>query len=76
MEDRARLRRGVYAMPLVGRIAREVIEGDSDNKYYLIVILLTLWIVAGMTWGLPALVVPFIMAAPLCLVMLVALTRG
>ena len=71
-----RLRRGVHAIPLLGRITREVTEGDRDNKYYLAVILLTLWLMAGMTWGLPALVVPFVMAAPLCLVMLVALTRG
>jgi flagellar biosynthesis component FlhA len=70
------LRRGVYAIPVLGRITREVAEGDTDNKWYLAVILLTLWILAGMTWGLPAVVVPFVMAAPLCLVMLILLTRG
>ena len=70
------LRRGVYATPIVGRIAREVIDGDRDNKWYLAVALLALWILAGMTWGLAALVVPFALAAPMCIVMLVALTRG
>ena len=71
-----RMHRGVTAIPLIGRIAREVTEGDADNKWYLAIILLTLWILAGMTWGLPAVVIPFIMVAPLCLVMLIALTRG
>ena len=70
------VRRGIYAVPVIGRIAREVIEGDADNKWYLAVALLSLWILAGMAWGLPALVVPFALAVPMCLVMLVALTRG
>jgi flagellar biosynthesis component FlhA len=70
------IRRSVHAIPVVGRITREVTEGDADNKWYLAVILLTLWILAGMTWGLPAVVIPFIMAAPLCLVMLIAISRG
>ncbi|MGY6411323.1 MAG: hypothetical protein ACXIUV_09915 [Alkalilacustris sp.] len=76
MEKVNGLRRGIYATPIVGRIAREVIDGDRDNKWYLAVALLALWIFAGMAWGLAALVVPFALAAPMCLVMLVALTRG
>ena len=71
-----KLRRGIYAVPVVGRITREVAEGDADNKWYLGVTLLTLWVLAGMTWGLPAVVFPFVALAPLCLIMLVALTRG
>ena len=70
------LRRGLYATPVLGRISREVVEGSPDNKWYLAMMLVTLWILAGMTWGLPALVVPFLLVAPLCLVMLVALSRG
>ncbi|WP_201157412.1 hypothetical protein [Rhodobaculum claviforme] len=70
------LRRGLYGTPILGRIAHEVIEGDRDNKWYLAVAVLTLWVLAGMTWGLPALVAPFVLAAPLCLVMLVAISRG
>lgn len=76
MATRTRFHRALYAVPMVGRIAREVREGDADNKWYLTVALLALWIMAVMTWGLPALVVPFALAAPMCLVMLVALTRG
>lgn len=70
------LRRSIHAVPVVGRIAREVTEGDADNKYYLAVTLLTLWILAGMAWGMPAIVLPFLMAVPACLLMLVVMTRG
>ncbi len=70
------LHRGVMAIPLVGRILREVTEGDAENKWYLAVILLTMWILAAVTWGMPAVVAPFLAAAPVCLAMLIALSRG
>lgn len=70
------LHRGVTALPLIGRIFREVTEGDAENKWYLAVSLLTLWILAGMAWGLAAVVLPFLMAVPVCLMMLVLITRG
>ena len=68
--------RGLYATPILGRVAREVIEGDRDNKWYLAVAFLALYAIAGMTWGLPALVMPFILAGPICIAMLVAISRG
>jgi hypothetical protein len=76
MPSQQRLPRSITAIPMIGRIAREVVEGPADTKWYLAVTLLTLWILAGMTWGLAAVVMPFLMAVPLCLMMLVALTRG
>jgi hypothetical protein len=76
MSDQSSLPRGIAALPLIGRIAREVAEGPADNKWYLAVALLTLWILAGMSWGLAAVVMPFLLAVPFCLAMLVALTRG
>lgn len=76
MPNQQKLPRSVAALPVVGRIAREVVEGAPDNKWYLAVSLLTLWILAGMTWGLAAVVMPFLVAVPFCLMMLVAITRG
>lgn len=70
------LHRGLRALPFVGRIYREVVEGDPDTKWYLAVVLLTLWILAGMAWGMAAVVLPFLLAVPLCLAMLVVMTRG
>lgn len=65
-----------YRLPLLGRILREVAEGDADNKWYLLVALLTLLVLAVAQWGLPALVLTAVAAVPVCFVMLVLITRG
>jgi hypothetical protein len=55
-----------FAVPVLGRIAREVIFGDKDNIWYLLVILLTGLILSVAQWGLAALVVfylPFVAIA-------------
>lgn len=67
-------KRGFYAIPVFGWIARDVIEGDADNIWYLAVILATVWIFSILQWGLPALALPAIVLAPICLVLLVLLT--
>lgn len=66
----------LYRVPVLGRIAREVAEGDADNKWYLIAGLLCLLGLAVVQWGLPALALTAVAAAPVCLVMLVLITRG
>ena len=76
MPATATLKRAFYAIPVIGWIARDVIEGDPENIWYLGVILATLWILAVAQWGLPALTLPAVVLAPLCLLLLVALTRG
>lgn len=65
-----------YRLPFLGRIAREIAEGDADNKWYLIAGLLSAIAAAVLTWGLPALVVSAVAAVPVCFVMLVLITRG
>lgn len=65
-----------YRLPLLGRIARELAEGDADNKWYLLVAILSAVGAAVLTWGLPALVVTAVAAVPLCFLMLVLITRG
>lgn len=66
----------IRRLPLVGPIARELAEGDADYPFYLLLALLSAWGCAFMVWGLPALVIPALIAAPLMLVVLVLLTRG
>lgn len=73
MPDNAPL---IYRVPFLGRIVREVAEGDADNKWYLIVGLLCLLALAVAQWGLPALALTAVALAPVCLVMLVLITRG
>lgn len=66
----------IRRLPILGPIARELAEGDGDYPFYLLIALLSAWGCAFMFWGLPALVVPALIAAPLMLVVLVLLTRG
>lgn len=66
----------IYRIPLLGRIAREQVEGDPDNPLYLVLAVLSAWGCAILVWGLPALYLPAVAIAPLCLVALVAITRG
>lgn len=66
----------IYKVPVLGRLVREQTEGDPDNPLYLILALVCLWASAVVIWGLPALYLPAVALAPLCLVMLVLITRG
>mgnify|MGYP001349946590 CR=1 FL=1 len=66
----------IRRIPLLGPIARELADGDADYPFYLLAALLSAWGCAFMFWGLPALVMPALVAAPLMLVVLVLITRG
>ena len=72
----SRGRRAFYAIPVIGWIARDLAEGGSDNIYYLLVAALSLWAIAVMTWGLPALTLPALALVPLIVITLVLLTVG
>ena len=61
-----RAARAFLALPVIGRIAREVAFGDKDNIWYLLVILLTGLVLSIAQWGLAALVIfylPFVAIA-------------
>lgn len=68
--------RTIYAVPIIGRMLREVVHGDKDNIYYFIVTILTLWLVAILTWGYAAFIVPLLFAVPSMFVVLVLITVG
>lgn len=58
-------KRAFFAIPVIGWLARDVLYGDSDNIWYLLVIVVTLLIGAVFTWGLPALVVTAVAFVPI-----------
>lgn len=76
MQRTTSLSRRFYAVPVIGWIARDVIEGDADNKWYLAAIMLTALVLSVATWGPAALVLLALTAVPVCMLTLVALTRG
>lgn len=66
-------RRALYAVPLIGRIARDIAH-DVDAALYAVVIFLTLVILAVLTWGLPALVVTAVAMVPVIFILLIWVT--
>lgn len=67
--------RAFYAIPVIGWIARDVIFGDKDNIWYALVIILTAFLLAITTWGLPALVLSALALVPLCFLVLIVMSR-
>ncbi len=65
--------RVMRALPVVGRVIRDV-EREVDTVYYLFVILLTVMILAVMTWGLAALVVTAVAFVPVMFCLLIWIT--
>jgi anti-sigma factor RsiW len=63
-------------IPVIGGIARELVEGDADYPFYLLAATVSAWACAVLIWGLPALYLPALVLSPVVMLMLVALTRG
>lgn len=61
-----------YRLPLIGRMAKEVVEGEVENSYYAIAGVVALWLCLILTFGLPGLFLP---ALGMTFVMFVTLIR-
>lgn len=70
---RSGLSRFTRALPVVGRVIREV-EREIDTIYYLLVIVLTAVVLAIQVWGLPALVLTALALVPVIFVTLFWIT--
>ncbi len=70
---RSALSRFVRALPVVGRVIRDI-ERDIDAVYYLIVIALTALVLAVQVWGLPALVLTALALIPVIFALLIWVT--
>ncbi len=68
--------RAVFSVPILGRMLREVVHGDKDNIYYFLVTIFTLWLVAILTWGYAAFIIPVLFAVPSMFVVLLLITVG
>jgi len=66
---------GVFTMPVLGPIARDVTK-SPDNIWYVLVILLTLLVLAVKAWGLVALSMTALAMVPVMFVLLILITRG
>jgi hypothetical protein len=66
----------VYRIPVLGAIAREWAEGDKDFPLMLVFALVSVWALAVVFWGLPALYLTAVALVPLMGVLLVLITLG
>ena len=67
------LSRFFRALPVIGRVMREI-EREIDTVYYLLVILLTALVLAIQTWGLPVLVLTAVALVPVIFILLIWVT--
>ncbi len=66
-------KRAFFAVPVIGWLARDVMYGDADNIWYLMVIIATALILAVAAWGLPALVVSALAVVPIYFVLMIVI---
>lgn len=66
----------IRRIPIIGGIARELAEGDSDYPFYLLLAGVSAWACAVLLWGLPALFLPALALVPAVMLTLVAITLG
>ena len=65
-----------YRLPIIGRMAREVVEGPVDNAFAAVIGAVSAIAIGVLIWGYPALIVAALSAAALMLVTLIRITLG
>lgn len=74
-QTRSAALRGLYALPILGWIARDISRG-TDNIFYALTIFVTLVVLAVKTWGIVALAMTALALVPVMFVILLLITRG
>ena len=64
-------KRVFFSIPVIGWLARDVTYGAPDNIWYLLVVIVTLFLGAILTWGLPALVLMAVAFVPVMFAFLI-----
>jgi hypothetical protein len=65
----------LHSIPVLGWIARDIAQ-DPDSIWYALVILLTVVVLAVMTWGIIVLSLAALAMVPVMFVLLILITRG
>ena len=66
----------LFAIPVIGWIAKDVLLGDKDNIWFALILFISLWMCSALTFGLPGLYIPAVAMVPLIFVVLVLITWG
>ena len=65
-----------YRLPIIGRMAREIVDGPVENTFAALIGIVSAIGVAVFIWGLPALIVSALMAAFVTVMFLLRITLG
>ena len=65
-----------FAIPVVGWIARDLLHGDKDNIWYFLAMVISLWAISAMTFGVPGLYIPAVLLVPVMFLVLLLITWG
>ena len=66
----------LLAVPLVGHILRDLLYRGRENVWYFLLMVVSLWGIAILEFGLPGLTLPAVAVTPVILIVLVIVTRG
>jgi hypothetical protein len=65
-----------YMIPVFGWIARDTVEKGEENLYYGFALIVSLWGIAILTFGIPGLFIPALAMVPVIMAMLVVIAWG
>ena len=66
----------VYKVPLAGWMLKEAIEGPATAKVLFVLNCIGLWLLAILTFGYPALIIPALAMVVAMFVILILITKG
>ena len=66
----------LFSIPVLGWMLKDVMHGDSDNIYYFLLAIVSLWGIAILQFGLLGLMIPALLLVPVVFLTLIVITRG
>ncbi len=66
----------LYRLPILGRMARETLEGDEETPFYALAAVVSLWAIAVFKFGYAGLIIGALIMTATMFLVLIRLTRG
>jgi hypothetical protein len=66
--------RFLFAVPVLGWVAKDLLFGDKNNVWFAIIGFVSLWLSATLTFGLPGLYLPALALVPVMFIVLICIT--
>lgn len=66
----------LFSLPILGRMARELVYGPKDTIWYTLATVVCAWACSTIWFGLPGLYIPALCMVPAMFIILLVITRG